>query len=852
MKEFKILIIHDNFLKDIFAMSEIQDSFDYTITSIENFKYFRGHLKNEFDLILFSQSLVESGQIELLEGISIPSVGVFQHLEEQLQLELLNSPYHIEEIIPFESIRLIIAKLNKILVRHKLENQQFEKIKTNYEEEKSILFEIDPITEIYNEQAFIKKTEQLLKDNPDQDFYILRFDIDHFKAFNENYTFKEGNVLLKAIGQKIRELSYENNVAYGHIRGDHFAICSTISEEFSPEIEIETLRKHLQWLYPDWYFTLRMGIYKIQSHDEDIYLALSRALIALYSVKNNFNIHHAFYDDSLKTNLLDEQILASEMVTALEQEQFSVYLQPQYDYATNSLMGAEALVRWIHPEKGLISPDKFIPFFENNGFITRLDLYMWEHVAILLHQWKEQHLNPVPVSVNISRRDIYELNLTDVFSSLIKKYELMPSDIRLEITESAYMENPDQLIKVVQDLQALGFQVEMDDFGSGYSSLNTLKDVPVDVLKLDMKFIRNATATEQNNSSRSGSILSSIVRMASWLQIPVIAEGIESKSQAEYLKSIGCFFMQGYYFGKPMPVDEFEKLLTFVPSANLTEDSVGHLEDIQPEYYSMDFLDATNQKALLFNSFVGGAAIIEWTGTKVEIIRVNEEFCRELSTDRDHLKSIEKNILVNIRDCCQNAFLSSLADSKKSGSEAFCEIQFKSIYDENKYFWLRTRCRHIGKTVTSDIYYFSIDNIDFRMQLLDLNTMLTEQLQSIMEYIPSGIICAHSKDNIIYLDYINEAFAKMMHSTVARITSYFENHNDYILIDLVKKELESIEDTPIFERKVLRHKYQQKRTDGTIFNGEAILQIMRKKDNSCTLSAILNEIPEEPKNPEDK
>ena len=260
--------------------------------------------------------------------------------------------------------------------------------------------------------------------------------------------------------------------------------------------------------------------------------------------------------------LLKEQELISEMEPALAKRQFILYLQPQYDYTTNTMTGAEALVRWKHPEKGLIPPGLFIPIFENNGFICKLDLYVWEEACRLLRKWIDLGLNPVPISVNISRRDIYSQNLVDIFENLIKTYKLDPRMLRLEITESAYMDNPEQLIKVVDDLRDLGFCIEMDDFGSGYSSLNTLKDVPVDVLKLDMKFIMSATQGTDSEKSKGGHILSSIVRMANWLKLPVIAEGIETGIQADYLKSIGCFYMQGYYFAKPMPVDEYERLLS--------------------------------------------------------------------------------------------------------------------------------------------------------------------------------------------------------------------------------------------------------------------------------------------------
>ena len=279
----------------------------------------------------------------------------------------------------------------------------------------------------------------------------------------------------------------------------------------------------------------------------------------------------------MRSDIVKEQKLSSEMVEALENGQFEVYYQPQYDYENNSLVGAEALVRWNHPEKGMISPAVFIPMFERNGFITVLDEYVWEKACQDLRKWmddKEKYI-PISVSVNISRIDIYNPNLCKTLKNLVKKYNLNASALKLEITESAYMQSPEQLINVTKDLRANGFIVEMDDFGAGYSSLNILKDVPVDILKLDVNFL-----SKGEDDSKGGHILSSIIRMAHWLNIPVIAEGVETKEQADYLKSLSCVYMQGYYFSKPLPKNEFEKILVKSEVGDTKKYSSTNLEGI--------------------------------------------------------------------------------------------------------------------------------------------------------------------------------------------------------------------------------------------------------------------------------
>ncbi|MGL6015591.1 MAG: EAL domain-containing protein, partial [Selenomonadaceae bacterium] len=206
-----------------------------------------------------------------------------------------------------------------------------------------------------------------------------------------------------------------------------------------------------------------------------------------------------------------------------------------------------------------ISPAVFIPAFERNGFIMELDIYIWEIVCRLLRKWIDAGYDPQPISVNVSRLDLYRTDLCDVLNNMVKKYNLDPGLLQLELTESAYTENPQQIIEVTKQLQKMGFPILMDDFGSGYSSLNMLKDISVDVLKIDLHFLDS-----QDESGRGGNILNSVVRMAEWLKIPVIAEGVETKQQADFMRDIGCYCVQGYYYSKPIGVEEYEALMNSI------------------------------------------------------------------------------------------------------------------------------------------------------------------------------------------------------------------------------------------------------------------------------------------------
>ena len=244
------------------------------------------------------------------------------------------------------------------------------------------------------------------------------------------------------------------------------------------------------------------------------------------------------------------------MQTALSEKQFTVYFQPKHSLNDDSMIGAEALVRWIHPEWGFMSPGEFIPLFEKNGFIRNLDEFVWESVCEKLCEWKNKGYPLVPVSVNVSRADIYRSNVIETLSRLIEKYKIDPSLLHLEITESAYTENPEQIISTVEALQNKGFVIEMDDFGSGYSSLNMLSQMSLDILKLDMQFIRYEMSKPAEQS-----LLNDIVNMAHRLHLKVVAEGVETVDQKERLKSMKCDYAQGYFYAKPAAAAEYEKLL---------------------------------------------------------------------------------------------------------------------------------------------------------------------------------------------------------------------------------------------------------------------------------------------------
>ena len=428
------------------------------------------------------------------------------------------------------------------------------------------MIQYDRLTGLYSKQYFYQQAGEVLLRNPDQQYDIICSDIENFKLINDVFGVKAGDRLLRGIGNAYAERLKGIGIC-GRLNSDQFACLLKHRDDYTDDMFIEAsiLTNGLLDIHN---IVMKWGIYNVEDRSVSIEQICDRALLAARSIKGQYGKYFAIYDDTLRNQLLREQAITDSMESALSQNQFLVYLQPKYRIKDEALVGAEALVRWNHPFWGFLSPAEFIPLFEKNGFITRLDRFVWEKACAVLHDWDERGYYPMSVSVNVSRADIYNEDLADTLVKIIEKYDLDPSRLHLEITESAYTENPKQIIDTVTTLRELGFVIEMDDFGSGYSSLNMLNDMPIDILKLDMKFIRSEMA-----KPKSQGILQFIINLASWMNLSVVAEGVETKAQLLRLTEIGCDYVQGYYFAKPMPCQEFEGLLDEYRGAGIEEPS---------------------------------------------------------------------------------------------------------------------------------------------------------------------------------------------------------------------------------------------------------------------------------------
>ena len=419
--------------------------------------------------------------------------------------------------------------------------------------------ERDHLTGLYNRDFFYRYAVQIDTRHADDPTDAIVFNINRFHMINDRYGRNHGDELLKRIGEKLLETVERTGGIAGRSGGDTFLLYCPHREDY--EALLELVQAHVNDAAPEQgenRVRIRMGVYPETDKAIDIDRRFDRAKSAADTVKGSFTASIGMYDASLREKELLEEQLIEDFPRAIREQQFEVFYQPKFDVRpeTPALCSAEALVRWRHPGLGMVSPGVFIPLFEKNGLIFQLDRYIWAKAAAGIRDWKQRLGISLPVSVNVSRVDLYEPGLVDLLKEITEQNGLTPRDILLEVTESAYTEDSKQLVEKVRRLREIGFRIEMDDFGSGYSSLNMLSTLPIDALKLDMQFVRNAFRERKDTR-----LLEIMIRLAESFRVPTIAEGVETAEQVMTLKSMGCDIIQGYYFSRPLPAAEFEAFI---------------------------------------------------------------------------------------------------------------------------------------------------------------------------------------------------------------------------------------------------------------------------------------------------
>ncbi len=412
--------------------------------------------------------------------------------------------------------------------------------------------ECDPLTDLYSRNFFLVYANRLYREHPEQHMDAAIINIDRFHSINAIHGLEYGDRVLEELGREIQKKVSEAGGIASRFDADRFCLYCPHRDDWSAWID--QLQAIMESRFRNSLIHLRMGVKHWEEGQEPV-LQFDRARTACNRLRGGFPSRFMVYDEAMgKREELDQRLL-NDLSGALERQELQVYYQPKYYIQSPEpvLSSAEALVRWQHPELGLITPDEFIPLFENSGQISTLDSYVWEKAAQQIADWRERLGITLPVSINVSRVDVFGPELIATLDGLIKRYRLAAQDLKLEITESAYTENAEQLVKVIEQLRSRGYEIEMDDFGSGYSSLNMLSSMPIDVLKMDKAFVQNIEGNEKDLR-----LVELIVDIARYLKVPVIAEGVETEKQLQLLKNVGCSLVQGFYFSRPLPPDQFE------------------------------------------------------------------------------------------------------------------------------------------------------------------------------------------------------------------------------------------------------------------------------------------------------
>ncbi|MBR2526302.1 GGDEF domain-containing protein [bacterium] len=439
----------------------------------------------------------------------------------------------------------------------------------------------DDVTGGYNKAKFIIEAQNILKNVSPQDKYaLILMDIAKFKVINELYGFDMANVILKDIYGIIKANMPEKYLLARSYAATYIFIIKYANDNDINNI-IDKIHHDISNYNNDKMKKLKtmnnkvvaklvplFGVYLINDITVPIYMMCDRVGLAKRTISDDVNKYISYYDDNLRRKLLNEKNIEDEMHAALASHQFVMYLQPKYDMKSLKIAGGEALVRWVHPTKGFIPPGEFIPLFEKNGFVLNVDRYMWEQACKAIKSWIERGYNPVPISVNVSRLHLSNEFFIDDLKELVAKYDIPTKLLELELTETASFEDFDKFKDIVSELKAQGFSIAMDDFGSGYSSLNMLRQIPCDILKLDRGFINDTTTSE-----RGKIVVQSVLSMAKNLSLKTVSEGIETVEQAQFLTDSGCDIAQGFLYAKPMPLEEFERL-AFTEAAKLNIDGL--------------------------------------------------------------------------------------------------------------------------------------------------------------------------------------------------------------------------------------------------------------------------------------
>lgn len=539
----KILVVEDSDVNRSILVAILESEYD-VIEAINGEEAYTLLEQNRDDIAVILTDL----EMPVMNGYDFISKVRAEHRYNSIPIVVTtaSSEIHVEvRCLKIGASDFVSKPYNPEVVRHRVRSL----IKLKESTAMLNTLERDSLTGLFSKEFFYQRVTDVVTQNPDSDYQIICSDIENFKVVNEKYGSNEGDRVLAYLAEAFAKTVPGFEMA-GRIAGDRFAVLKKRTEndnfdEIIHEININAPVPNV---------VVKFGIYEVD-RNYTAHGMCDRALLAVETIKGRYGINYLIYDDKLRMDLLKQQQIIDNMEKALEEEQFKVFFQPKHNLCKDMTGGAEALVRWIHPEHGFMNPGEFIPLFEQNGFIKRVDEYVCVQVCKTLDKWRKENRKIVPISINLSRRDFDSDDLSLAITSVVDRYKIPHEWLHIEITESAFSDNPVRIAEVVNKLHDAGFVIELDDFGSGYSSLTTLSSMSIDIMKLDMSLIRNDKPGEGKNA------LEFSMQLAKMLDLKTVAEGVETEEQVERIRSLGGDYIQGYFYSKPLPCDQFEEYL---------------------------------------------------------------------------------------------------------------------------------------------------------------------------------------------------------------------------------------------------------------------------------------------------
>ena len=734
------------------------------------------------------QKIKENFVLETLPVLIVTDVDNSKEEEELIELDILDfikAPFNKKRILNRLKTALKLSEVNFIIKE----------------------LEQDELTGLLTRQAFLRQAENVRSQRPERKYCIIAFDFDNFKLTNSIYGEHKCNEFLAFTAHHLMQ-SKPKGIC-GRYGGDQYVLMFDYTSSVDVEL-LKSLRNEVLREAPIPHQIVKVGIYAPLDPELQILNCCDRAFLAINKIKGIYGKDIAFYENEVQQQLLNEQRISETMERGLEEGQFKIFYQPKHETITGNISGAEALVRWEHPEFGFMMPSTFIPLFEKNGFITKLDTFILEQVCKDIRHWVDNGFPLVPISVNISRHDFYESGIIEKQYDIIDSYKIDHSLLHMEVTESLYCENTELIISHVRHSQELGFMIEMDDFGSGYSSLGLLSTFPINILKLDISFVRNIIENEI--------VVENIIKMAHRMGFLTVAEGVETPEQFKMLKSLGCDFIQGFYFSKPLSVRDFENYIKKATVADLGKIMLSNGTRKEAIQLSENMLIAANEVA---EGLPGGFFSYHADGN-YEIISFNTAFMKMMGcSSGEEFRNYTGNSFRGILnepdfDVIQESINTQIT---QNNDIYFLELILKSKTGSSHY--VKALGRYMKTKKYGDIYYVFINDITDEQRhkaAIDKDSITKIELERTVQL---SISANNAKD--IFVQNIAQDLMPPMQN----------------LIDCTNLILQDISNPKKIEENVAKLKKAEELLLGYVYNLEEFSRVQTK---SITLDEIASDM----------